>query len=274
MALSPQRRAELMELCREFRIEALTAIYKAQSGHPGGSLSVCEILTLLYQERMHVPSLDDPDRDRLLLCKGHAAPMLYAQLVHKGYLPASSMDSLRRVDSLLQGHPTNHIPGVDIPSGPLGIGLAAAQGMAMGLKLNASPARVYAVLGDGELDEGCVWEAVTSAVKYKLDNLCAVVDRNGVQLDGRTEDIMPLGDVPARWAASGWHVIQCDGNDLDALDTAFSQAQEVKGRPSVIVAHTVKGKGVSFMEGQYAWHGKTIDSESYKKAMAELGGTD
>jgi len=272
MALSAQREAELKELCRKFRIEVLTAIYKAQSGHPGGSLSVCEILTLLYQERMDIPALDDPDRDRLILCKGHAAPMLYMQLAHRGFIPAESMDSLRQIDCLLQGHPTNHIPGVEMPSGPLGIGLSAAQGMALGLRLNSSKARVYAVLGDGELDEGCVWEAAASAPKYHLDRLCAIVDLNGVQLDGKTDDIMPLRDVGAKFRAFGWHVIECDGNDIAALDEALDEAVATKGAPSVIVAHTVKGKGVSFMEGQSSWHGKTIDSESYKKAMAELGG--
>ncbi len=272
MELTMDRQKELEALCLRFRREVLTAIHKAQSGHPGGSLSVCEILTLLYQHRMHVPAPDDPHRDRLVLCKGHAAPMLYRNLIEKGFLPADCMDTLRQLGSPLQGHPTTHTPGVDIPSGPLGIGLAAAQGMAIGLRMNASPARVYAILGDGELDEGAVWEAAASAPKFRLDNLCAVVDYNKVQLDGTTDEIMPLRDLEAKWQAFGWHVIRVDGHDLRALNRAFDAAEATKGVPTVLIADTVKGKGVSFMEGQAGWHGKAIDKDSYDKAMAELGG--
>ena len=274
MPLTPERAEQLSELCRRFRIEALTAIHGAQSGHPGGSLSVCEILTLLYQERMNVSAEapDDPDRDRLVLSKGHAAPMLYANLIEKGFLPADCFGTLRAVDSLLQGHPCTHTPGVEMPAGPLGLGLSAAQGMALGLKLNGSPARVYAVLGDGELDEGCVWEAVMSAPKFELDNLCAIVDWNGVQLDGTTDEIMPIRDLAGKWFASGWNVIECDGHDLGDLSDAFDRAEQYKGAPTVILAHTVKGKGVSFMEGKAAWHGKAIDDESFAKAIEELGG--
>lgn len=271
MELTMERQRQLEALCHRFRREVLTAIHKAQSGHPGGSLSVCEILTLLYQQRMNVPSPDDPDRDRLVLCKGHAAPMLYRNLIEKGFLPAETMDTLRTLGSPLQGHPCMKTPGVDMPSGPLGIGLAAAQGMALGLRLNESPARVYAVLGDGELDEGAVWEAASSAAKFRLDNLCAVVDYNKVQLDGTTDEIMPLRDVEGKWAAFGWHVIRVDGHDLRALNRAFDGAEATKERPTVIIADTVKGKGVSFMEGQAGWHGKAIDPDSYAKAMAELG---
>lgn len=274
MPLSETRVGELRELCRRFRVEALTAIHGAQSGHPGGSLSVCEILTLLYQERMHIDARrpDDPDRDRLVLSKGHAAPMLYVNLIEKGYLPRESLNSLRGINSLLQGHPSTHTPGVEMPAGPLGLGLAAAQGMAMGLKLDGRSARVYAILGDGELNEGCIWEAAMSAPKFALDNLCAVVDWNHVQLDGTTEQVMPIRDLAGKWRAFGWNVIECDGHDLAALDAAFGAAERCKGLPSVIIADTVKGKGVSFMEGQAGWHGKAIDDESFKLAMAELGG--
>ncbi len=274
MPLSAKRAEELQELCRRFRAEALTAIHGVQSGHPGGSLSVCEILTLLYQERMNVSAdrQDDPDRDRLVLSKGHAAPMLYVNLIEKGFLPADSMKTLRVINSSLQGHPCTHTPGVEMPAGPLGLGLAAAQGMAMGLKLNGSNARVYAILGDGELNEGCIWEAAMSAPKFELDNLCAVVDWNHVQLDGTTEQIMPIRDLAGKWRAFGWNVIECSGHDLAALDAAFDAAEACKGVPSVIIADTVKGKGVSFMEGQSAWHGKAIDDDSFAKAMAELGG--
>ena len=274
MPISAKRAEELKELCRRFRVDALTAIHAAQSGHPGGSLSVCEILTLLYQERMNVSAQrpDDPNRDRLVLSKGHAAPMLYVNLMEKGYLPKESLLTLRVIDSLLQGHPGMHTPGVEMPAGPLGLGLSAAQGMAMGLKLDGSPARVYAVLGDGELNEGCVWEAAMSAPKFALDNLCCVVDWNHVQLDGTTDEVMPIRDLAGKWRAFGWNVIECDGHDLTALDAAFDAAEACKGLPTVIIADTVKGKGVSFMEGQAGWHGKAIDDESFKKAMEELGG--
>lgn len=274
MSITQQRAAELDELCRRFRIDVLTAIHGIQSGHPGGSLSVCEILTLLYQERMNIDASrpDDPDRDRLVLCKGHAAPMLYRNLIEKGFLPADSMSTLRRIDSLLQGHPSIHTPGVEMPSGPLGIGLSAAQGMALGLKLSGSSARVYAVLGDGELDEGAVWEAAMSAPKFALDNLCAIVDFNKVQLDGTTNEVMPLRDIVAKWQAFGWNVIRCDGHDITTLDKALDYAEACMDVPTVIIADTVKGKGVSFMEGKAAWHGKAIDDESFAKAMEELGG--
>ncbi len=274
MSLSKERTAQLQELCRQFRIDVLTAIHKAQSGHPGGSLSVCEILTLLYQQRMNVSAQapQDPDRDRLVLSKGHACPMLYRNLIEKGFIAPETMDSLRMIDSPLQGHPSMHTPGVDMPAGPLGLGLSAAQGMALGLRLNGSKARVYAVLGDGELDEGCVWEAAMSAPKYALDNLTAIVDRNRVQLDGTTDEIMPQGDLAAKWRSFGWNVIECDGHDLSALDDALDAACGHQGGPTVIIADTVKGKGVSFMEGQAGWHGKAIDDDSFAKAMAELGG--
>ena len=274
MPITPARVSELEALCRRFRRDTLCSIQAIQSGHPGGSLSVCEILTVLYQERMHIDPAkpQDPNRDRLVLSKGHAAPMLYRNLVERGFLPAESMDSLRRIDSQLQGHACIHTPGVDMSAGPLGIGLGAAQGMAMGLKLNNSPARVYAVLGDGETEEGAVWEAAMSAPKFALDNLCAIVDYNKVQLDGTTDEIMPLRDMAAKWRAFGWNVIQCDGHDIAALTEAFDAAEACKGKPTVIVADTVKGKGVSFLEGQAAWHGKAIPMDKLEQALQELGG--
>ncbi len=275
MSLSQERVSELAELCRQFRIDVLKSVHSVQSGHPGGSLSVCEILTLLYQEYMNVDSSkqDDPNRDRLVLCKGHAAPMLYRNLVEKGYLPQDSMSTLRRIDSNLQGHPSNHTPGVEMPSGPLGIGLSSAQGMALGLRLNESPARVYAVLGDGELDEGAVWEAAASAPNFKLNNLTAIVDNNGVQLDGTTDEIMPLRDLGAKFAAFGWNVIKCDGHDINALHDALEAAKAYSEGPTVIIAKTIKGKGVSYMEGKAAWHGKPIPDADLETALAELGGT-
>ncbi len=273
MSISAARAEELKALCRRFRVDVLTAIHGIQSGHPGGSLSVCEILTLLMQERMRF-SGGELERDRLVLSKGHAAPMLYRNLVEKGVLPADSMGTLRRIDSLLQGHPSIHTPGVDMPAGPLGLGLSAAQGMALALRMQGSKARVWAVLGDGELDEGCIWEAAMSAPKFKVSNLCAIVDWNGVQLDGTNDEVMPLGDLAAKWRAFGWNVIECDGHDLLALDAAMDAAEAYTDGPSVILAHTVKGKGVSFMEGKAAWHGKAIDDESFAKAIEELGGAE
>ena len=272
MSLTAERVQELEELCRVFRVDVLTAIHGIQSGHPGGSLSVCEILTLLMQERMNLKTPDDPHRDRLILSKGHAAPMLYRNLVEKGFLPADAMGTLRQIDSLLQGHPSVHTPGVEMPAGPLGLGLSAAQGMALALRADGSKARVWAILGDGEINEGCIWEAAMSAPKFKVSNLCAIVDWNGVQLDGTNDEIMPLGDLEAKWKAFGWNVIVCDGHDIAALDKAMDAAEAYTAGPSVILAKTVKGKGVSFMEGKSAWHGKAIDPDSYATAMKELGG--
>ncbi len=273
MALTAQRIAELEELCRSFRIDVLTAIHGAQSGHPGGSLSVCEILTYLYQEHMNIDADDaqNPDRDRLVLSKGHAAPMLYRNLAEKGFFPAEDMASLRKMGGLA-GHPSLHCPGVEMPGGPLGQGFPAAQGMAMALKLQKSPAKVYAILGDGELNEGVIWETAMSAPKFELDNLIAIVDYNKVQLDGTTDEIMPLRDLAAKWEAFGWTVLECDGHDLEALDFCISVADAAVGVPTVIIANTVKGKGVSFMEGKNAWHGKAIDDASFEIAMKELGG--
>lgn len=270
--MTTQRAGELAELCRIFRIDVLTAVHKAQSGHMGGSLSVCEILTVLMQERMKLDSPTDPQRDRLVLSKGHAAPMLYRNLIEKGFLPAGSMDTLRQLNSILQGHPAMHTAGVEIPAGPLGLGLGAAQGMALALRMDGVPARVYAVLGDGELDEGCVWESALSAAKFKLDNLCAIVDYNKVQLDGTIDQVMPLGDLAAKWRAFGWNVAGCDGHDILSLDRALDRAEQAKGQPTVILADTIKGKGVSFMEGQAAWHGKPVDDGSFTLALNELGG--
>jgi len=275
MSISAERIQELSELCRRFRIDVLTAIHAAQSGHPGGSLSVCEILTYLYQEHMNLSAerADDPDRDRLVLSKGHAAPMLYRNLIEKGFIPAEELMTLRRMGGLA-GHPNMHAKGVEMPGGPLGQGFPAAQGIAMALKLNGSPAKVYAILGDGELNEGVIWETAMSAPKFKLDNLIAIVDYNKVQLDGTTDEIMPLGDLAAKWEAFGWMVFECDGHDIEALDFCINAADAVEGVPTVIIANTVKGKGVSFMEGKNTWHGKAIDDESFAIAMKELGGAE
>lgn len=275
MKLPDEEKARLEKLCSQFRIDLIETLHQRQTGHPGGSLSVTEILTTLYFEEMNVDPADPQkaDRDRLVLCKGHAAPILYRVLAEKGFFPVEEMRTLRCLDSRLQGHPNPlDTPGVDAATGPLGIGLPAALGMALALKLDHSDARVYAILGDGEINEGIVWEALMAAVKFKADNLCAVLDWNGVQLDGVTADVMPMENIPARFASFGWNCIECDGHSVEALYDAFEQAKTVKGRPTIVLAHTVKGKGVSFMEGKSGWHGKAIDDDSYRQAMIELGG--
>lgn len=266
---------EVDRLCNKFRTDVIEVLHERQTGHPGGSLSVCEILTVLYMNVMNTdPSEPNAkDRDRLVLCKGHAAPMLYRVLAEKGFFPVEEMYTLRSFETRLQGHPcVLETPGVDASSGPLGIGLGAALGMAIGLKLDHSDARVYAVLGDGEINEGTVWESLMSAVKFKADNLCAILDWNGVQLDGTTEQIMPMENMKMRFESFGWNAIECDGHDAQALYDAFENAKTVKGKPTIILAHTVKGKGVSFMEGKNGWHGKAIDDDSFAVAMKELGG--
>lgn len=274
--MTSERAAELSKLCNTFRIDVLKAIHAVQSGHPGGSLSVCEILAILYLEKMNVdpsnPNL--PDRDRLVLGKGHAAPMLYRVLAEKGFFPVQEMNSLRHIDSILQGHPSIHTPGVDMPSGPLGIGLSAAQGIALGNRMDGYRNYVYAILGDGEINEGTVWEAAMSASKFKLDHLIAVLDYNKVQLDGTADQIMPMGDIPAKWRAFGWNVIECDGHDILQLSDAIDTAKSNFGTPTIIIAHTIKGKGVSFMEGKNTWHGKQISDNELAAALKELGGVE
>ena len=273
--MKTEEKQKLEQMCNQFRVDVLTALHAKQTGHPGGSLSVCEILTTLYFTQMHVDPKDPrkPDRDRLVLCKGHAVPMLYRVLAEKGFFPVEEMSTLRDFETRLQGHPCiNETPGIDMSTGPLGIGLSTAVGMALAARLDNAPTRVYAVLGDGEIDEGTVWEACASASKYGLDNLCAVLDWNGVQLDGTTQEIMPMGDIHGKFASFGFHCIECDGHDVEALYNAFEEAKTVKGKPTVVLAHTVKGKGVSFMEGKSAWHGKAISDEDFAKAMEELGG--
>ena len=277
MKLPVEKKAQLEKLCGQFRIDLIETLHARQTGHPGGSLSLCEILSVLYFQEMNVDPANPKmaDRDRMVLCKGHAAPILYRVLAEKGFFPVEEMATLRCFETRLQGHPCpRETPGVDAATGPLGIGLSAALGMSMALKLDNSPARVYAILGDGEINEGTVWEALMAAVKFKADNLCAILDWNGVQLDGTAEEVMPMGDIPAKFKAFGWNVVECDGHDLDSVYEALQAVKAVKGVPSIILAHTVKGKGVSFMEGKNAWHGKPINDEEYAKAMAELRGAN
>lgn len=261
------------KLCNQFRKDVITVLHERQTGHPGGSLSACEILTTLYFCEMHVDPANpsDPNRDRLVLSKGHAAPMLYRVLAEKGYFPVEELHTLRMLDSRLQGHPCmNATPGVDMSSGPLGIGLSAGVGMALALRNRTPVPRVYVILGDGELNEGTIWEACMAAAKFKTSNLCAVVDWNGVQLDGTADRIMPMGDLQKKFEAFGWNCIVCDGHDVQALCSAYQAARAYQDGPTVILAHTVKGKGVSYMEGQNAWHGKPIGDQAYADAMKQL----
>ena len=266
---------ELSCLAYDLRKKVVEMIVSGKGGHIGGDMSVIDVLVALYFKEMNVRP-DEPqwaERDRLVLSKGHAAPMLYRVLAEKGFFPVEEMHTLRDFETRLQGHPcARETPGVDASTGPLGMGLSAAVGMAVGLRMNGSDARVYAILGDGEIEEGTIWEACMSANKFKVDNLCAVLDWNGVQLDGTNDEIMPLGDVNAKFRAFGWNTIEIDGHDVNALHDAFEQAKTVKGQPTIILAHTIKGKGVSFMEGKSGWHGKAIDDESFAQAMKELGG--
>lgn len=275
MKLTKESVAAIRQTCTQMRCELIEILHQIQTGHPGGSLSCCEILGTLYFYKMNVnpDHPDDPNRDRLILSKGHAAPMLYLCLAHKGYFPMEEMNSLRQEGSILQGHPCAHkTPGVELSTGPLGLGLSAGVGMAEAAKLTGCHYNVYVILGDGEIQEGAIWEAVQTASKYKTNNLIAILDHNGVQLDGTNEEIMPLGDVAVKFIASGWHVIHADGHDIDSLIDAYDQAEKYKDGPVLIIAKTVKGKGVSFMEGKNTWHGKAISDRDYAAAMEELGG--
>lgn len=275
--LNQQTIDRLNNLCRRFRKDLIEVLHERQTGHPGGSLSVCEILTVLLFEEMRVFP-DDPnriDRDRLILSKGHAAPMLYRVLAERGFFPVEEFHTLRKLNSRLQGHPCLlDTPGVDMTSGPLGLGLSVGLGAAIGLQKQGLDSRVYVVLGDGELDEGTVWEAAMAANKFHPDNLLAIVDYNGVQLDGTADAVMPMGDLKLKFESFGWQVLTCNGHDVSDLYDTIQKAKTVHGKPVVILAKTVKGKGVSFMEGQSAWHGKAIDDAHYAIAMQELGGTD
>ncbi len=255
------------------RLLAMDAVYTAASGHIGGSLSVMDILTTLYFHTMKVDpkNPEDPDRDRFVLSKGHCTPALYAILALKGYFPKEDLTLFRSIKGHFSGHPDMvNVPGVDMSTGSLGQGISAAVGMALAGKMDHKDYRVYTVLGDGEIEEGQTWEAAMSAAKFGLDNLCAVVDVNGLQIDGATADVMPSEPLDKKYEAFGWHVIHLDGHDFDALAAAFDEAKTVKGKPTMLLAKTVKGKGVSFMENDAGWHGKAPNDEQYDKAHKEL----
>lgn len=275
MSLSPEKIDFLEQKCRQFRIDLINLLYLIQTGHPGGSLSSVEILTTLYFEKLNINPKDfkSLDRDRFILSKGHAAPMLYIVLAEMGFFPKEELKTLRQINSRLQGHPcAKKTPGVELSTGPLGLGLSAGVGMAAAAKLDKRDNLIYVLMGDGEIQEGIVWEAALAASKYKLDNLIMIIDNNGVQLDGTIEEIMPLGNLKDKWHNFGWHVLECDGHDIKALSDTLDMAKSLKDKPIVILAHTIKGKGVSFMEGKHEWHGKAIGDEEYAKALRELGG--
>ena len=266
----------LEKTAAEVRVGVVKAIHNAGSGHPGGSLSAADIVTALYFSEMNV-DLKNPKmegRDKFILSKGHAGPVQYSALALKGYFPVEDFMTLRKLGSKFQGHPDmNKVPGIEMSTGSLGQGFAASGGMAIANKLNNDPGRIYVLLGDGEIQEGIVWEAAMSAAHYKLDNMVGILDYNGLQIDGRNEDVMTVAPVADKFRAFGWNVLEINGHDFEEILDAFAKARECKGKPTMIVAKTVKGKGVSFMEDNAGWHGKAPNDEETEQAVAELGGT-
>ncbi len=265
---------ELQKMANEVRKSIVTSVHSAKAGHPGGSLSAADVFTYLYFEEMNIDpkNPDKPDRDRFVLSKGHTAPGYYSALAHRGYFPVEELPTLRHIGSHLQGHPCmQHTPGVDMSSGSLGQGISVAVGMALSAKLSDESYRVYTLLGDGEIQEGQVWEAAMLAGHRKLDNLCVIVDNNGLQIDGNIADVCSPYPIDKKFEAFNFHVINvADGNDMDQLRAAFDEAKTVKGMPTAIIMKTVKGKGVSFMENQASWHGTAPNDEQYAVAMADL----
>ena len=258
---------------KNIRRNIIKMIHNSQSGHPGGSLSIVEILTYLYFERMNIKP-ENPlfeDRDRLVLSKGHCAPALYAVLSERGFFPENDLMGFRKIDGHLEGHPDmKKVPGIDMSSGSLGQGMSVANGIAIAGKLDKKDYKVYCILGDGEIEEGEVWEAFMTASHYKLNNVCAIVDRNGLQIDGKTKDVMNTEPLEDKMRAFGFHVITINGNNFEEIEKAFNEADMVKDKPTAIIANTIKGKGVSFMENEIGWHGKAPSKEEYDKAMEEL----
>ncbi len=263
----------LQKVATEIRLGIIEAVYNAKSGHPGGALSSADILACLYFSELNVDpnNAKDENRDRFVMSKGHSCPGLYSALALKGFFPREELKSFRHTGALLQGHPDmKAINGVDMSAGSLGQGFSCACGMALAGKLNGKDYRTYALVGDGESQEGQVWEAIMFASHYKLDNLCLIIDNNGLQIDGRVSDVMNVMPYESKLEAFGWNVISVDGHNYDEILSAFDKAKTVKGKPTAIVAKTIKGKGVSFMEDQASWHGKAPNEEQYNQAMAEL----
>lgn len=263
----------LANIANDIRIGVIEQTYNAQSGHPGGSLSCSDILAVLYFNQMNIDPKqpDSPARDRFVLSKGHCSPALYAALALKGYFDKEELKNFRKVESNLQGHPDmNKVPGVDMTTGSLGQGLSAAVGMAIGSKMDSAGCRVYCLVGDGEIEEGQIWEAAMSASKNKLDNLCVIVDYNGLQIDGNVEEVAGLVDIKQKFESFGFYALEIDGHDIEEIIHAFDTARQHKGMPTAIIAKTIKGKGVSFMEGKAEWHGKAPNEEQYEQAINEL----
>lgn len=262
---------KLISISKEIRKNIIEMIYESKSGHPGGSLSCADIMTYLYFEKMNVnaKSLNDENRDRFVMSKGHAAPVLYAVLSEKEFFKKEELMNLRKIGSMLQGHPdSKNIPGVDVSTGSLGQGISNAVGMALGLKYKKNKAKVYTILGDGEIQEGLVWEALMAGGHYKLDNLVAILDYNGLQIDGKNDEVMTISPVDKKFESFGWNVVTCDGHDYDDIDRAFNKV--VEGKPTMIIAKTIKGKGVSFMENEAGWHGQAPNLEQKELALNEL----
>ena len=271
--MTASEKKQLMATACKVRMGVIEGTHGAKAGHPGGSLSAADVFTYLCFQEMNIDPKNPKweDRDRFVLSKGHTAPGLYAALANRGFFPVDDLPTLRHIDSYLQGHPNmNTVPGVDMSTGSLGQGISAAAGMALAAKHAGKGCRVYALLGDGEIQEGQVWEAFMLAHHYKLDNLCAVIDNNGLQIDGPVDQVMSPYPIPEKLKAFGWNVVEIDGHDFDQIAAAFAQARETKGVPTAIVMKTTKGKGVSFMENQAGWHGKAPNDEEYEKAMTEL----
>ena len=271
--MDKKRVRELKIIANKIRKDALTAVYSASSGHPGGSLSIADVLSVLYFEVMNVDPKNPKaeDRDRFVLSKGHCSPALYGALAERGFFPVEDLATFRKADSYLQGHPDmKGVPGVDMSTGSLGQGICAANGMALAAKIDNKDYRVYSILGDGELEEGQVWEAAMFAAHYNLDNLTAFVDYNGLQIDGDIAKVMSPLPIDEKFKAFNWNVIVCDAHDIEALNNAIAEAKSVKGKPSVIIMKSVKGKGVSFMENQAGWHGSAPNEEQYNQAISEL----
>lgn len=268
---------ELKSMSKVIRKDIVTMLTESASGHPGGSLSIADIVTILYFDEMNIDPKNpkDPNRDRFVLSKGHAAPVLYSALARRGYFDPAELTTLRKFGSNLQGHPNmNDLPGIDMSTGSLGQGISAAVGMALAGKLDNKDYRVFTILGDGELEEGQVWEAAMSAAHYKLDNLTAFIDFNGLQIDGDITKVMNPSPIDKKFEAFGWNVLVIDGHDIGEILNAIEKAKNCKGKPTVVICNTIKGKGVSFMENQASWHGTAPNKEQCKQALAEIGGNN
>ena len=273
MKTQKKSKEELEKLAKKIRLGIIDEVYYGKSGHPGGSLSIADIMTVLYFDEMNIDN-ENPnweDRDRLVLSKGHCSPALYAALAYRGFFPVEDLKTFRNINSYLQGHPDKkNIPGVDMSTGSLGQGLSAANGMAISAKLNNKDYRVYCILGDGEIEEGQIWEAAMSSSKYKLDNLCVIVDNNNLQIDGTIDEVMSSKPIDDKFRSFGFEIIKIDGHNIEEIKSAFEVAKNVKEKPVCIIAKTIKGKGVKYMENKVDWHGKAPNEDEYKQAIIDI----